>query len=894
MKKITLGILAHVDAGKTTLTESLLLKSGIIKKAGRVDNKDAFLDTEKLEKERGVTILSKQAVIDMPKNSDLNMSDDDHRITIIDTPGHMDFVSETERAISVLDMAILVISGPDGVTDSTIRICGMLGVHKVPYMVFVNKMDMCQRSIQEITDELNKKLGSGHVHFTDINMTESEEVASISEELIEKFLEEGSIAKEDISELYYKRKLHPVLFGSALKSEGTEDILKFITAYSKDMIYQDDFAARVFKIVYENGHKLSFIKMYGGTLKVRDTIQDERLGDAKVNQIRLYSGGNYEALNEVTAGDVVTLVGLDETYIGMGLSEYPDDVNTLCQPILTYDIILPDDVPSRVFVPKLRELVSEDPLLRLNVSEKKDSINISVMGKLQLEILHDTILDRYGVDVGFSTGKLIYKETIAAPVIGYGHFEPLRHYAEVHLLMEPLPEGSGIEIGCDVSASELGINWIKTIYSCLSENLPKGVLTGSELTDMRITIIAGKAHLKHTESADFREAVRRAVRQGLMKTESVLLEPWYEYEITIPADAMGRVMNDLSRMGDASLESQDEETAVITGISKSEFIIGYREEIKSLTSGKGIVELKNQIYRPCEDQDEIVAGFDYDPDADVENPSFSVFCEHGAGRNIPWDECQERMHIDSREADYFDDDSISAEEELLKKAEIAKRTASAQSNRDRAIGTDEIDAILRNSTHANAGAEKRQTKRVYITRNTDSVKGISGGAGPNAASKTGAGTSAKIVSKPKYLLVDGYNIIHAWQDLKSILDDRRSDGTDMEGARYKLLDYMSEYRALKDTEIIVVFDAYRVRGHYTEKMDYRGVHVVYTKEAETADQYIARFTVENTKNLDITVATSDGLVQLITRGENCKLMSANDLEYDYRNKREEAIRGISS
>ncbi len=893
MKKITLGILAHVDAGKTTLTESLLLKSGIIKKAGRVDNKDAFLDTEKLEKERGITILSKQAVMDIPQNSDLNMSDDDFRITIIDTPGHMDFVAETERAISVLDMVILVISGPDGVTDSTIRICGMLKVHKVPYMVFVNKMDMCQRSVQDITDELDRKLGSGHIHFTDIDMTESEDVASLSEELIEKYLENGSVDKSDITEMYYSRKLHPVLFGSALKSEGTEDIIRFITTYSKDNIYKDDFAARVFKIVYENGHKLSFIKMYGGTLKVRDSIHDERLGDAKVNQIRFYSGGSYQTLNEAEAGDVVTLVGLDDTFIGMGLGDYSDDLITLCQPIITYDIILPPDVPARVFVPKLKELVNEDPLLRLNVSEKKESINISVMGKLQLEILHDTILDRYGVDVGFSSGKLIYKETIAAPVIGYGHFEPLRHYAEVHLLLEPLPEGSGIEIGCDVSASELGINWIKTIYACLSENLPKGVLTGSELTDMRITIIAGKAHLKHTESADFREAVRRAVRQGLMKTTSVLLEPWYEYEITIPADAMGRVMNDLSRMGDASLISQDEESAVITGNAKAELIISYREEIKALTSGKGMVELKNQVYRPCENQDEIVAGFDYDPDTDIENPSFSVFCEHGAGRNIPWDECQERMHIDSKQAEYFDDDSISAEEELLRQAEIVKRNASAQSIRDRAIGTDEIDAILRNSTHANAGSEKRQTKRVYLTRNTDSVKGGSAVTKSNAVSKNG-NASAKNNPKPKYLLVDGYNIIHSWDDLKELLDERRSDGTDMDGARYKLLDYMSEYRALKDTEIIVVFDAYRVRGHITEKMDYRGVHVVYTKEAETADQYIARFTVENTKNLDITVATSDGLVQLITRGENCKLMSGNDLEYDYRNVREEAIRGVLS
>ena len=929
MKKITMGILAHVDAGKTTLTESILFNTGMIRSAGRVDDGNAFLDTEELEKKRGVTILSKQAVIDMSSDSELNSSGDDVRITIIDTPGHTDFIGETERALSILDVAVLLVSGPDGVTASTRRLYSMLEAYKVPFFVFVNKMDMCERQLDELMGELNE-LGEGFVDFSaasgsdgaisEITISEmfddgtKEEIASLSEDTIERFLETGEISVDDIKALIYGRKLRPVLFGSALKNSGVDTFVRIFTELIPDISYRDSFAAKVYRLSYEDGHKIAFTKITGGEIAVRESVKVTEDDEEKISQIRLYSGGKFESIQKAEAGDVVALVGLDSAYTGMGIGVEIDDRRAMCQPVLRYDIILPIDTAPRVFIPKFRELVAENPLLYMEISEK-EQITISVMGEFQLEILKSMILDRCGVKVSFAPAGIIMKETISSPVIGYGHFEPLRHYAEVQILMEPLPRGTGIEIASALSVNELSINWQKTILSTLSNDLPVGVLTGSALADIRFTLINGKSHLKHTDSQDFRESVRRAVRQGLMKAENVLLEPVMSLVIQLPAEMVGRAMNDITQMGgNLTTENQREingiQMATLVGDAPARLVSDYQTKLTQYTSGRGSIDMRLSGYRECPEDtaDEMIAASGYDPDNDKNNLSGSVFIEHGAGYYVPWFESEELMHLPKREADFFETDELSDEERLLAEAELVKAAAEKKKNesggsfeeRFEAIGTDEIDDILRSTTHANAGSDKK-TKRVYLTRNrvvADMRKssGSSGSSQTTGDKASGVKTKNK-ADKEKYLLVDGYNIIHAWKSLKGLLTDEETGNVtsgdkqsiDLESARFKLLDIMSEYRVLKDTEIIVVFDAYNVRGHFTEKMDYMGVHVVYTKEAETADQYIARFTLKNAKNLDITVATSDGMIQLIIRGENTRLMTAGDLERDVTQCRKSAL-----
>ena len=899
MKKLSLGILAHVDAGKTTLTESILFDTGMIKAAGRVDNGDAFLDTEALEKKRGVTILSKQALCTLTMDSELNKSGDDVKITIIDTPGHTDFIGEAERALGVLDIAVLLISGPDGVTASTRRLAGMLRSYKVPFYVFVNKMDMCEHTEDEIVDELSEKLGEGFIKYDGASL---EDIAALSEDTIEKFLEEGEISASDIQGLIFKEKFHPVVFGSALKNDGIDGLIKIITEYIPDIKYKDEFSAKIFKVGYEDGHKLAFAKVTGGSISVRNEIDDERLSGEKITQLRSYSGGKYESIDRAEAGDVVTFVGLEGAYAGMGIGGEFDEETPLCQPVLRYDLEIPDDVPLRVFLPKLKELAQEDPLLQLEATED-EKVCISVMGEFQMEILKETILNRFGVQVNFVKGSFVYKETINYPVIGYGHFEPLRHYSEVQILMEPLPRGSGIEVASDLSVNDLEINWQKTILTTITEHLPVGILTGSQLTDVRFTLISGKAHLKHTDSQDFRESVRRAIRQGLMKTENILLEPVYDFVVTLPTEMVGRVMTDISDMGGSCTLSAD---GTLTGNAPARCISDYQTKLTQFTSGRGSIELKFAGYQdmPADVMDEVIAEKAYDPDSDKDNPSGSIFCAHGAGYYVPWFECEELMHLPSKEAEYLGLEEESDEERLKREAEQLKlaRERSGKGSLEeglQALGTDEIDDILRSATHSNAGKENRRTKRVYLSKSTvqaenraASVKSDNGAADSQGSAPNKYAKKAP-VDKKKYLLVDGYNIIHAWQGLKSILEDGNAtkdrQSLSLEAARFKLLDMMSEYRAMKGTEVIVVFDAYNVRGHFTEKMDYLGVHVVYTKEAETADQYIARFTVENSKNLDITVSTSDGLVQLIIRGENSKMLSARQLEMEYNDIRDALI-----
>lgn len=880
MKKLTLGILAHVDAGKTTLTESILYNLGMIRNAGRVDNGDAFLDTEALEKKRGVTILSKQALCNVDKENDINKSEDDLRVTIIDTPGHADFIGEAERVLSVLDLALLLVSGPDGVTPSTKRLVSMLTNYKVPYVVFVNKMDMCERSKEELISELIEKISDGFVPY-EVILEKEEEIASLSEETIEKYLEEGALTKEDYVNLLTSGRFHPVVFGSALKNENVDKLISVITEYLPDIKYKDAFSAKIFKIGYENGQKLSYAKITGGSISVRNEIVDERLVGEKISQIRCYSGGKFDSLDKAEAGDIVTFLGLDNTFAGMGIGDEYDDDTPICQPVLRYDLVLPPDVPLRVFLPKFKELCAEDPLLQLEITNE-DTASVSVMGVFQMEILKERVKELYDVNIDFTKGSFVYKETIVSPVIGYGHFEPLRHYSEVQILLEPLPRGTGIEVASDLSVDDLGINWQKTILSTLSNHLPVGVLIGAALTDIRFTLIAGKAHLKHTDSQDFRESVRRAIRQALMKTDNLLLEPMYDFVITLPTESVGRVMTEISDMGGSVSLSAD---GTLVGNAPARCIADYQTKLTEYTSGEGSIELKFAGYTdmPESVSEDVITEKGYDPDSDKDNPSGSIFIDHGAGYYVPWFECEELMHLDSKESEYFDTDNETDDERILREAESLRQAAlrseknKSHENRDRALGTDEIDDILRSATHSNAGNENRRTKRVYLSKSKVQAEN---------RRTSSSRTLTKVVDKKKYLLVDGYNIIHAWKDLKVLIENtnvsKEQQSLDLEGARYKLLDMMSEYKALKGTEVIVVFDAYNVRGHFTEKMDYLGVHVVYTKEAETADQYIARFTVENSKNLDITVATSDGLIQLIIRGENSKLLSAAQLESDYK------------
>ena len=883
LKKITMGILAHVDAGKTTLTESLLYDLGMIRNAGRVDNGDAFLDTDNLEKKRGVTILAKQALCDISKDNELNKCGNDIRITLIDTPGHADFIGEAERALSVLDLALLLVSGPDGVTASTNRLIGMLKSYKVPYMVFVNKMDMCERTEDELLDELSEKVGDGFIKYEDI-FAKMEEVATLSEATIEKYLEEEKLSKEDVTGLIASGRFHPVVFGSALRNENIDGLIRMITEYLPQVIYKDSFSAKVFKVGFENGQKLSFAKITGGRIAVRKEIEDERLAGEKISQIRSYNGVKFENVEIAEAGDVVTFLGLERTFAGMGLGEEFDDDAPICQPVLRYDLVLPEEVPLRVFLPKIRELCDEDPLLSLEVIGE-DRASISVMGSFQMEILRERVLEKYGVSIDFAKGSFVYKETITSPVIGYGHFEPLRHYSEVQLLMEPLPRGTGIEVASDLSVNKLDINWQKTILSTLTEHLPVGILTGAALTDIRFTLISGKAHLKHTDSQDFRESVRRAIRQGLMKVGCELLEPSFDFKITLPTESVGRVMTEISDMGGSCSMAAD---GSLFGNAPARCIADYQTRLTEYTSGQGEIELKFSGYQDMPESiaEEVIEEKGYNPDNDKDNPSGSIFIDHGAGYYVPWFECEELMHLPSKESEYFELDEESEEDRINREAEALRRvhTRTAE-ERDIALGTEEIDDILRSATHSNAGKENRRTKRVYLSKSTVQAEDRSSRAKKAAISETAA--------KKKYLLVDGYNIIHAWKDLKSLLADANApkdkQSLDLEAARFKLLDMMSEYKALKGTEIIVVFDAYNVRGHFTEKMDYLGVHVVYTKQAETADQYIARFTVENSKKLDITVATSDGMIQLIIRGENSKMMTASQLENDYMISRKNVV-----
>lgn len=839
MQKLVTGILAHVDAGKTTLSEAMLYAAGSLRKMGRVDNGDAFLDTYDLERARGITIFSKQAVFGLGEVE----------INLLDTPGHVDFAGEMERSLQVLDYAVLVISGADGVQAHTRTVWRLLKKYGIPVFIFVNKMDQNGTDRVKLLKELKEQLDENCLDFGEENSPGFVENTALCEEsVLEYYLQNGKVETCHIRRLVSERKIFPCYFGSALKLQGVEALLKGMEKYTCRPAYPETFGARVFKIVRDaQGSRLTYMKITGGCLKVRMPI-----GEEKVNQIRVYSGGKYETVEEMTAGGICAVTGLSGTYPGQGLGREEAVSRPVLEPVLTYRIHLPEDCDARIILPRLKELEEEDPLLNFIWEEQLQEIQVQLMGEVQKEILQSLIKERFQTEVSFDEGSVVYKETIAAPVEGVGHFEPLRHYAEVHLLLEPGTPGSGLVFAADVNEEMLDRNWQRLVLTHLKEKEHKGVLTGSPITDMKITLSAGRAHQKHTEGGDFRQATYRALRQGLKKAESVLLEPYYDFLLEIPRNMTGRAMTDMELRG-AVMEAPwvEVETAVLKGSVPAAAVRGYQKEVLAYTRGEGRFHCAYKGYGRCRNAEEIIEKTGYDSERDIENPTGSVFCAHGAGFTVSWDRVEEYMHVDS---------SLSQEEKIQERERIQARILRAE---ERTIGTEEVEDILSRTYYANR-KEERNSPGWKRSKNRESSI-------PPAVM-----SFREPERREEYLLVDGYNIIFAWEELKRTAEDN------IDGARGMLMDILCNYQAIRECNVILVFDAYRVQGHTTEIFPYHNIHVVYTKEAETADRYIERFAHENSRKYRVTVATSDGLEQIIIRGQGCGLLSARELKEEIR------------
>lgn len=830
MGKIVVGILAHVDAGKTTLSEGMLYTSGAIRTMGRVDNRDAFLDTYALERERGITIFSKQAVFPLGTT----------QVTLLDTPGHVDFSPEMERTLQVLDYAILVISGADGVQGHTRTLWNLLRRYEIPTFVFVNKMDQKGTDAEVLLQELKNVLEEGCVDFSakrDVHFYE--EAAVCSEDALEEFLEIGRLKKETLQELFLDRQLFPCFFGSALRLEGVKEFVEQMQELIKVPAYPETFGAKVFKIARdEAGNRLTYLKITGGSLKVKAVIEGQ-----KVNQIRIYSGEKYEAVNEVEAGSICAVTGLSDTYPGEGLGAEQGTYLPVLEPVLNYQVIPTEGDDPILLLPKLRELEEEEPQLHIVWEEALQEIHVQLMGEVQLEVLKTLIYERFGAEVEFGQGNILYKETIQNTVEGVGHFEPLRHYAEVHLLLEPGEPGSGVQCMSVCSEDLLDRNWQRLILTHLMETEHRGVLTGAPITDIRITLVSGKAHLKHTEGGDFRQAVYRAVRQGLKQADSVLLEPYYEYRLELPSENVGHAMTDIERMhGTFGLPQTEADRTILTGMAPVSTMRDYQKEVHAYTRGNGTLQCTLKGYAPCHNTEEVLAATGYDSERDTLHPTGSVFCAHGAGFLVPWYEVKEYMHLPSIMQEKPSDSS----EEKQTAYRVSKET-------DAWIDTEEVDRIIAQSVGANKKQKTLPKKKV-----------------PEYYKSTSKPKKQEV--REEYLLVDGYNVIFAWEDLKDLAQ------VSIDGARGKLLDVLCDYQGMKKCNLIVVFDAYRVQGHKTEISTYHNIHVVFTKEAETADQYIEKFAHENGKKYNVTVATSDGLEQIIIRGQGCRLLSARELK----------------
>ena len=835
MKHICIGILAHVDSGKTTLSEGLLYASGALRKLGRVDHGDAFLDTDALERERGITIFAKQAMLTVGECE----------FTLLDTPGHVDFSAEMERTLSVLDYAVLVISGSDGVQSHTRTLWRLLTRYEVPTFLFINKMDLAGTDKSALMERLTQTLSAECVDFSAPPQERNEALALCDEAALESLLERGSIDDALIAEMIKSRKVFPCFFGSALKMDGVEDFLSALARFTVAPGYPSEFGAKVFKISRDaQGARLTWLKVTGGALRVKAPLSYRAQNQdyqEKSDQLRLYSGIKFRALDEAGAGSVVAVTGLSHSYVGLGLGTEAEASAPLLQPVLTYQLVLPDGADAHSALTKLRELEEEDPMLRIVWDERYGQIHVQLMGKIQLEILRRRILDRFGLAVTFGEGSIVYRETIASPVLGMGHFEPLRHYAEVQLLIEPLPRGTGIQLASNLATDALDLNWQRLIFTHLLEREHAGVLTGSALTDVRFTLVAGRAHLKHTEGGDFRQATYRAVRQGLMQAESLLLEPYYDFRLEVPAECVGRAMTDLQNMGGTVDPPQSMgENTVLTGYAPVRTLRDYFTDVAAYTRGRGQLSCAVRGYETCQNQDEIVASLGYDAERDTDNPASSVFCDHGGSITIPWNEVAQHVHCDS--GIHFD-----KEETDEKSAPPPRRGVGAGS----AYAADkELQEIFERTYGKVARRAFEPAKKPARTSLADHY-------------------DVTIHSEDtEYLLVDGYNIIFAWDELQ------RLAAQDIAAARGALIDILANYQGFRKCRVIVVFDAYKVKGNPGSVQTVHGVKVVYTKEAETADTYIERATYELRRERRVRVATSDGPEQVIILGHGALRISA--------------------
>lgn len=856
--KLTIGILAHVDAGKTTLAESILYLTGSIRKLGRVDHQDAFLDTYELERERGITIFSKQAEFRLGERE----------VTLLDTPGHVDFSAEMERTLQVLDYAILVISGADGVQGHVQTLWRLLKQYEIPVFLFINKMDQPDTNEKALMEELTKRLDEKCINFSGGLETEEakENLAVCDEAVLEHYLESGEIQKEEIINLIAKRKVFPCYFGSALKIQGVEEFLRGIQTFTRECAYPEEFGARVFKIARDaQGNRLTYLKITGGSLKVKMLLSNEKevgegkeeLWEEKAEQIRIYSGNSFEAVKEAKAGSVCAVTGLSHTYCGQGLGIEAHTFLPVLEPVLTYKIELPEDCNVHSMLIKLKELEEEEPQLHIVWDERLQEIHAQVMGEVQIEILKRMIWERYQTEVEFGSGKIVYKETIEDCVEGVGHFEPLRHYAEVHLKLEPAERGTGLHFFADCSEDLLDRNWQRLVLTHLEERMHKGVLTGSEITDMRITLVSGRAHLKHTEGGDFRQATYRALRQGLKKAKSVLLEPVYEFRLELPADKVGRAMADIQKMyGEFQLSDSEGEYSVVTGFAPVSLMRDYQKEVMAYTSGHGRLFCTLKGYMPCHNADEVIEEMNYDSESDLENPTGSVFCAHGAGFIVPWYEVEDYMHLELQ---------TTMQKQVEEEIPMPKRTPQeAEAYLKEGVQNEEELRAIFERTYGAVKRERQGWERVS-KRNPNR--------NPSVRSSETENTRKEKKREPikEYLLVDGYNIIFAWEDLNEL------SKINIESARNKLMDRLSNYQGYKKMTLILVFDAYKVKGNPGSVMKYHNIYVVYTKEAETADQYIEKTVHEIGRKYQVTVATSDALEQVIILGQGGNRLSAANL-----------------
>ena len=883
MKKLVVGILAHVDSGKTTLSEAMLYTAGKIRNLGRVDHKDAYLDTDVQERERGITIFSKQAVFTY----------DGMEITLLDTPGHVDFSAEMERTLQVLDYAILVINGMDGVQSHTDTLWKLLKRYEIPTFIFVNKMDMDGADKDAIFQNIRKKLDGDCVDFS--SGDRDEQIAMADERLLDTYLDSGTVETEDIIEAILDRKIFPCFWGSALKLSGVQELLDAMNTYMVMPAYNTEFGGRIFKISRDaKGERLTYMKVTGGSLKCREQIEGT---EGKVNQIRIYSGARYETVEEALGGTVCAVTGLSETSAGQGVGCEQGNVFAGLEPVLSYKVSYPEDKDAVVVLRDIRQLEEEEPELHVEFAQETREIFVKVMGQVQLQVLTQIIKDRFGYLISFGMGRIIYKETLAEPVMGVGHFEPLRHYAEVHLLMEPMEPGSGMQFDTICSEDVLDKNWQRLILTHLEEKEYRGVLTGAPITDMKITVTAGRAHQKHTEGGDFRQATYRAVRQGLMMGECRLLEPVYAFRLEIPTEMTGRAMNDITRMHGRFAQPEIEgEMSILTGTAPVATMQEYQQDVTAYTRGQGKLSCTLQGYEPCHNEDEVLAASTYDPELDMANPASSVFCAHGAGYIVDWYDVYDMMHV--KEDPGF---ALAGMEDVLRNI-TSELTEADEDNRKRMArerqGTGvpvydekELEDIFvrtygsnsRENAAYNKAGFNRYNKSVseadwYVKKAAGHGKSKTAGAQTTAVgSKTAdtgiarPGAYRKQKGEKEYLLVDGYNVIFAWDDLKALA------AVNIDSARDKLIDIMSNYQGYVGCELILVFDAYKVKQNPGSITKHGNIHVVYTKEAETADMYIEKTTHELGRKYKVTVASSDGLEQLIIMGQGALRMSSRGL-----------------